>query len=95
MKTPIGMDTDHINGDGLDNRRINLRICTHAENLRNKRIYYKNISGVSGVTWDRDSNKWRARVGLNGIETYLGTFHKKSTAIEKVTNFRKSLTLTA
>lgn len=66
MSTPEGMDTDHINSNSLDNRRSNLRICTHAENLRNKRIQKNNKSGYKGVYWDKFRDKWRVEIRLNG-----------------------------
>lgn len=60
MQTPRGMETDHINGNPLDNRRTNLRICTHAENDRNQRICKDNRSGFKGVSLHRDCRRWDA-----------------------------------
>ena len=62
ISAPDGMDVDHINGDGLDNRRANLRIATRMENLCNKSIYCNNKSGFKGVYWDRHNKRWRSRV---------------------------------
>jgi hypothetical protein len=59
---------DHINGDGLDNRRENLRPVTQAQNHQNLRLYSNNTSGVRGVVKSR--GKWRAELMLDG-KTYL------------------------
>src|SRR5882672_2771828 len=63
---PKNMDVDHINGDTLDNRRENLRICTHAENARNCGARSHNKSGIKGVNFDRKRNKWLALITYNG-----------------------------
>jgi len=74
MNTPVGMETDHINHNGLDNRKSNMRICTLAQNhlniLKNKR----NTSGFKGVSWEENRNAWRACIELNGKGTKLGRF---------------------
>jgi hypothetical protein len=49
METPKGMHTDHINGDSLDNRRQNLRVCTPSQNATNKRLRRDSQSGYKGV----------------------------------------------
>lgn len=66
--------TDHINGNGLDNRRANLRACTHAGNMQNKRRPANNTSGYKGVYWDSHGKKWRAQIKAGGKSQYLGGF---------------------
>ena len=70
---------DHINGNRLDNRKNNLRICSFLENRRNKSIYKNNKSGFKGV--DKSSkNRWRATIRINGEKIHLGSFIDKKEA---------------
>jgi hypothetical protein len=66
--------TDHRNGNGLDNRRINLREATAGENNQNRRQRSDNTSGFKGVHWDKRSSKWRAQVNANGKAHRLGHY---------------------
>lgn len=61
LKCPKGYDVDHINGNGFDNRRCNLRIATRQINTINSRLSSQNTSGYRGITFDKKSEKWRAR----------------------------------
>lgn len=76
VNAPDGMDVDHVNGDGLDNRRQNLRLCTHAQNMRNKKRARSNTSGFKGVVRDGRPLKkpWQASVKVNGKRHYLGRY---------------------
>jgi hypothetical protein len=65
---------DHINGDGLDNRRSNLRQATQATNNRNQAIGVRNNSGYKGVCWHKRAGKWCAQVSVGGRRIYLGLF---------------------
>lgn len=59
MGTPRGMDTDHINGDKLDNRRSNLRVVTRSQNMSNLwKVQRNSSSKFKGVCWDRKKRKW-------------------------------------
>jgi hypothetical protein len=73
-KTPADMKTDHISGDGLDNRRRNLRHATDAQNGRNKRTGSHNTSGTKGVSWDKIRGKWEAQIVVNGQKKFLGYY---------------------
>lgn len=69
-----GQCVDHINGDTLDNRRENLRLCTAAENSRNARLPKSNTSGFKGVSWCRIRRAWRAYVCPNRSMVDLGYY---------------------
>lgn len=81
MKAPKGMDIDHINGNGLDNRKRNLRVCTRQQNCRSKRVA-DNKSGCKGISWNKVNKKWVVRIKYNGINYYLGSFADQSRAKE-------------
>ncbi len=70
MNTPDGMDTDHKNRNGLDNRRHNLRICTRSQNNLNKGREIRNKSGYKGVVWMPGKKLWR----VNVAGEYAGKF---------------------
>lgn len=65
---------DHIDGNKLDNRKQNLRICTNAENCRNRGMQANNTSGYKGVSWSKVANKWTARIKADGSYKGLGYF---------------------
>lgn len=67
-------EIDHINGDKSDNRIANLRSVTRAENMKNKPKYKQNSSGVIGVGWHKTTNKWIAKIRINGRDYHLGIF---------------------
>jgi hypothetical protein len=67
-------DVDHISGDGLDNRRSNLRLASRAENQRNRGAQRNNTSGYKGVHFHRQRQKWQAEIGIDGQDIYLGLF---------------------
>jgi hypothetical protein len=58
---------DHIDRNGLNNQRHNLRRATKAQNAQNCKIYANNTSGVKGVTWDKSRGKWLYTVAAEGI----------------------------
>ena len=72
-----GQDVDHINHDRLDNRRGNLRTCTHVQNMGNHRGRGA-ASGYRGVR--RMKNRWHARIRCNYTEVHLGSFLTKEEA---------------
>lgn len=67
MLLPDAPQVDHIDHDGLNNRRSNLRVATHAQNRRNSRVNTNNTSGFKGVSWHKASGKWRAKVGYQDL----------------------------
>lgn len=76
MKSLKGADTDHIDGNTLNNSKKNLRVCSHRENCRNKVWHTKNSSGYKGVTWHKKEKKWRAQICVNYKKIVLGRFSK-------------------
>jgi hypothetical protein len=65
---------DHANGNGLDNRRSNLREATHAQNSANSRLSRRSTSGFKGVTWYKRTSRWRAHITADQVQRHLGYF---------------------
>lgn len=63
------LEVDHINGDGLDNRRSNLRLVTRTENLRHRSTFRNSKSGFKGVQYNSANGKWRATLNLGTFDT--------------------------
>jgi hypothetical protein len=70
---PDGM-IDHVNGVKTDNRIRNLRLATAAQNVHNRGALGNNTSGRKGVSLHRPTGKWRADIGVDGRQRYLGLF---------------------
>ena len=68
-----GKIIDHINHDKLDNRRKNLRLCSHSQNSRNRES--------KGITWDKENNKWMAQIVVNYKNIKLGRYLTKEEAL--------------
>lgn len=71
---------DHINGDGLDNRSVNLRIATTRQNTQNIGLRRSNTSGFIGVYWNKDRRRWMARLSADGQRMFLGYFNEPEEA---------------
>lgn len=69
---PPELEIDHINGDGMDNRIDNLRVATSMQNMWNQKESKRNSSGKSGVNFDKQTGKWRARIRTHGKVISLG-----------------------
>jgi hypothetical protein len=72
---------DHVNGNGLDNQRTNLRLASAVQNGGNRRKTSKpTTSRFKGVTWDKARRHWRAEIKVNGKNHYLGYFDTEEEA---------------
>ena len=72
--------TDHRNGNGLDNRRRNLRPATTAQNNHNQKPRTGHSSRFKGVTWHKRASKWQAAIKVNGKNHYLGVYASEEDA---------------
>jgi len=85
---PKGKQVDHINGNPLDNRKENIRVCTHQQNLMNRGRANNNKSGYKGVSYKKRtksminerSKPWVAQIYLNDKKIHLGTYKTKEEA---------------
>ena len=85
LDTPKGMDTDHRDGDSLNNRRSNLRAASRAQNVANKpkprrRDGRPATSSFKGVSWCRAREKWQATIRIEGESIFLGRYDDEEAA---------------
>lgn len=83
LRVPRATLIDHRNGDGLDNRRSNLRLATVTENNRNARKRARTTSVFKGVSWRRSRGLWRAQIQVAGRPRDLGCFAVEVDAAER------------
>lgn len=81
-KPDIGFDVDHIDGNKLNNQKTNLRFCTRSQNTANRGANKNNKSGYKGVSWNKNTCKWRATIVINAKQNHLGLFNTKEQAAE-------------
>jgi len=77
---PDGMFIDHINRNPIDNRLSNLRLATQSENARNCTLYKSSTTRLKGVSFFKQSAKWKATIGINNKHIHLGLFQTKGLA---------------
>jgi hypothetical protein len=65
---------DHIDGNGLNNLRSNIRACTYSQNNMNAKVRSHNVTGVKGVGIEGKTGRYYARITSNGIKKHLGMF---------------------
>lgn len=70
-----GKICDHINGNTLDNRKENLRICSKKENQRNCRKHKDNKTGFKGIYYQKGAKKYHSQISVNSKIIYLGLFN--------------------
>jgi hypothetical protein len=83
--TPAGFETDHRNGEGLDNRRANLRVATPGQNRANagkpkRPDGARHTSRFKGVSWDRARGRWQAKITVDGQCRNLGRYDDEAAA---------------
>ncbi len=82
LDVPEGKFVDHVNHNGLDNRRANLRVATMQQNSWNKRKQRGNYSSqYKGVTWFKRAGKWQVRINCNGRTILIGYFYDEKAAV--------------
>lgn len=74
MNVENGNIVDHRDGNGLDNRRFNLRLATQKQNLMNRGKTILNTSGFKGVSWHKGTQKWQTNISVNGKTKCIGVF---------------------
>lgn len=86
LLAPSGVCVDHINGDRLDNRRENIRLCNYAQNSMNKKSSLTSLSKYKGVHFDIVRDKWRAQIYINGKNRHIGYFDDELSAAQSYNN---------
>lgn len=76
-----GKNSDHKDRNPRNNTRENLRLCTFADNARNRSLLSNNTTGIMGVGFNSNNKKWIAYIGINGKTKRIGTYENKYDAI--------------
>ena len=90
-ETPSDMKTDHIDGDGLNNQRSNLRVVTHQQNMMNMRKRKDNTSGITGIYWREKWKNWEVNFNYKNKYYYGGAWKTIEDAKAALDKMRKDL----
>lgn len=83
MDCPESKEVDHIDGNRINNQKINLRVCTHQQNAWNQtKLFKHNTSGITGVYFNKLRQRWYAQIKVNGKTISLGSSKIKEEAIK-------------
>lgn len=74
LDAPADKEVDHWDHNTLNNQRYNLRLATGKQNQHNKTKQSNNTSGYTGVSWNKQSNKWKAYIFFNKKQIHIGVF---------------------
>ena len=80
ISVPIGMQIDHIDGNGLNNTKENLRVVTNRQNHMNRQ--WKRIGRYPGITWEKRRKHWVAQAQIDGKHIHIGSFPTEELAYE-------------
>lgn len=81
-KTPEDMFTDHVNGNTLDNRKVNLQNITNSENIKKAKINTRNKSGYKNISFDKSRGKWLVSMIIDNKQKNLGRYSDIETALK-------------
>jgi hypothetical protein len=90
-KIPDNYTIDHINLNKSDNHIENLRLATHAENCRNRKLRSDSTSQFKGVSWNKKANKYQSSITLDGTQNHLGYFNTPEEASQAYQKAAKKL----
>lgn len=88
LDAPCDKEVDHVNGDGLDCRRRNMRLTTRAKNAQNLGVRRDSSTGHRNVIWDKARAAYRVEVRVNGVSLYGGRFQSLAAAKRKAREMR-------
>lgn len=91
MNTPKGFEVDHINGDGLDNRKCNLRVCKHQQNTWNRKSVTGSSSKYKGVSWQAATGYWKVNIKIDEKQMHIGCFWDEEDAARAYNRVAKGL----
>lgn len=91
MGLTLTAEVDHENRNGLDCRRSNLRDATRGQNTENTRLRSDSATGVKGLHWYKQTQRWQAKIAHGGRQLHLGYFVDKDEAIKALAEARKEI----
>jgi hypothetical protein len=86
-----GKECDHIDGNGLNNQRKNLRVCDRFQNMWNRGPRKDNKAGLPGICWKKEIKKWCVRIQKNGTRIHIGYFNDLVEAQEAYTRSAREI----